>query len=71
MRMKNPIPTFAYLVSEIGQRHSDLAYMHFVEPVISGPSDAKEQAHDVGSATVRLGSIHGKPCLFKNTAAKL
>ncbi|CAE6472085.1 unnamed protein product [Rhizoctonia solani] len=43
MRMKNPIPTFAYLVSEMAQRHPELAYVHFVEPVISGASDAKEQ----------------------------
>ncbi|KAF8747497.1 oxidoreductase, partial [Rhizoctonia solani] len=51
MRMKNPIPTFAYLVSEIAQRHPELAYLHFVEPVVSGPNDAKDQVHDVGSAT--------------------
>ncbi|KAG8690657.1 hypothetical protein FRC11_010050, partial [Ceratobasidium sp. 423] len=50
MRMKNPIPTFAYLVSEIAQRHPELAYAHFVEPAISGASDAKEQIHDAGSA---------------------
>ncbi|KAJ1305215.1 hypothetical protein OPQ81_000244 [Rhizoctonia solani] len=49
MRMKNPIPTFAYLVSEIAQRHPELAYLHFVEPVVSGASDAKEQVYDIGS----------------------
>ncbi|CAE6507249.1 unnamed protein product [Rhizoctonia solani] len=46
MRMKNPIPTFTYLVSEIAQRHPEFAYVHFVEPIISGASDAKEQTQD-------------------------
>ncbi|CAE6429453.1 unnamed protein product, partial [Rhizoctonia solani] len=49
MRMKNPIPTFTYLVTEIARRHPELAYIHFVEPVISGASDAKDQAHDPNS----------------------
>ena len=57
MRMRNPIPTFAYLVSEIAQRHSELAYVHFVEPVISGGSDAKEQVYDAGSIKVCLDNI--------------
>ncbi|CAE6486364.1 unnamed protein product [Rhizoctonia solani] len=46
MRMKNPIPTFAYLVSEIAQRHSDLAYVHFIEPVASGSSGAEDESRD-------------------------
>ncbi|KAK0463295.1 hypothetical protein IW261DRAFT_158426 [Armillaria novae-zelandiae] len=36
MRMDDPIPTFAYLVTKIGQRHPDLAYLHVVEPRVSG-----------------------------------
>ncbi|KAJ7488912.1 hypothetical protein FB451DRAFT_1223253 [Mycena latifolia] len=32
MLMKDPKPTFAYLVSQILQRHPDLAYIHAVEP---------------------------------------
>ncbi|CAE6493698.1 unnamed protein product [Rhizoctonia solani] len=46
MRMKNPIPTFAYLVSEIAQRHPELAYLHFIEPVASGASGAEDQSRD-------------------------
>ncbi|KAH7338243.1 NADH:flavin oxidoreductase/NADH oxidase [Rhizoctonia solani] len=49
MRMKNPIPTFAYLVSEIARQHPEFAYVHFIEPVVSGPNDAKEQVYDSGS----------------------
>ncbi|KAG7445349.1 FMN-linked oxidoreductase [Guyanagaster necrorhizus] len=36
MRMDDPIPTFSYLVTKIGQRHPDLAYVHVVEPRVSG-----------------------------------
>ncbi|KAJ7437462.1 hypothetical protein B0H11DRAFT_2294323 [Mycena galericulata] len=32
MGMEDPRPTFAYLVSQIAQRHPDLAYIHLVEP---------------------------------------
>lgn len=32
MLMENPIPTFAYLVSQIAERHPELAYIHAVEP---------------------------------------
>ncbi|KAG8710702.1 hypothetical protein FRC11_004211 [Ceratobasidium sp. 423] len=46
MRMKNPIPTFAYLVSEIAQRHTELAYLHFIEPVASGASGAEDESRD-------------------------
>ncbi|CAE6403949.1 unnamed protein product [Rhizoctonia solani] len=46
MRMKNPIPTFAYLVSEIAQRYPDLAYVHFIEPVASGSTGAEDESRD-------------------------
>ncbi|KAJ7689330.1 NADH:flavin oxidoreductase/NADH oxidase [Mycena rosella] len=32
MGMKDPKPTFAYLVSQMLERHPDLAYIHLVEP---------------------------------------
>ena len=32
MRMKDPLPTFSHLVSEIKKRWSDLAYIHVIEP---------------------------------------
>ncbi|KZT64157.1 NADH:flavin oxidoreductase/NADH oxidase [Daedalea quercina L-15889] len=35
-RMKDPKPTFAYFVSQLAQKHSDLAYIHVVEPRVSG-----------------------------------
>jgi hypothetical protein len=47
MRMKDPLPTFSYLISEIKRRWPDLAYIHVIEPrqnevyagVISVPVD--------------------------------
>ena len=32
MRMKDPLPTFTHLVSEIKKRWPDLAYIHVTEP---------------------------------------
>ena len=60
--MEDPIPTFSYVIKELAKRHTDLAYIHLVEPVVSGDNDA-EHAHDTGSAEVRrieLG-INGLP----------
>lgn len=36
MRMKDPIPTFSYLVSQFVERFPDLAYVHFIEPRVQG-----------------------------------
>jgi NADPH2 dehydrogenase len=59
MRMEDPVPTFSYVVKELAKRHTDLAYVHFVEPVVAGDSDQKlNQAHDTGSATVHIHLIH-------------
>ncbi|OSX62193.1 hypothetical protein POSPLADRAFT_1143343 [Postia placenta MAD-698-R-SB12] len=39
MGMKDPKPTFAYLVSHIAEAHPDFAYIHVVEPRAEGGSD--------------------------------
>ncbi|KAG9126320.1 hypothetical protein FRC07_003919 [Ceratobasidium sp. 392] len=49
MRMEDPVPTFSYVVTELTKRHTDLAYIHLVEPIISGDREA-DHAHDTGSA---------------------
>ncbi|KAH6907110.1 NADH:flavin oxidoreductase/NADH oxidase [Coprinopsis sp. MPI-PUGE-AT-0042] len=36
MKMKNPFPQFEHFVSSLVSSHPDLAYVHFVEPEISG-----------------------------------
>jgi len=32
MGMKDPVPTYTYLIEQIIQRHPDLAYLHATEP---------------------------------------
>ncbi|KAG8685939.1 hypothetical protein FRC09_014450 [Ceratobasidium sp. 395] len=44
MRMKDPVPTFSYVVKELVKRHSELAYIHFTEPLVAGDSDS-DPAH--------------------------
>ncbi|KAK9461029.1 uncharacterized protein V1516DRAFT_623852 [Lipomyces oligophaga] len=36
MKMADPYPTFSYVVSRLQQEHPDLAYVHMVEPRVSG-----------------------------------
>jgi len=45
MRMEDPIPQFSYFVSELKEKHPNLAYLHIVEPRISGDNDA--HAHQI------------------------
>ncbi|KAH9945547.1 NADH:flavin oxidoreductase/NADH oxidase [Amylocystis lapponica] len=39
MRMADPEPTFSYLVERLVEKHSDLAYVHVIEPRVSGAAD--------------------------------
>ena len=36
MRMEDPLPTFTYLVQQLASNHSNLAYLHLIEPRIAG-----------------------------------
>lgn len=47
MRMEDPIPTFTYLISQIVQRHPDLAYLHVVEPGVAASMDITAQQGEV------------------------
>jgi NADPH2 dehydrogenase len=42
--MKDPIPTFSYVLHELVKRYPELAYVHFVESVVAGDGDA-DPAH--------------------------
>ncbi|KAH9886706.1 NADH:flavin oxidoreductase/NADH oxidase [Cubamyces lactineus] len=39
MKMTDPVPTFTYLVSRLASDHPNLAYLHVVEPGVSGGTD--------------------------------
>ncbi|CAK5284574.1 unnamed protein product [Mycena citricolor] len=43
MKMADPLPTFSYVISELAKRHPDLAYLHLVEPRISGSATVDEE----------------------------
>ncbi|KAJ7106645.1 NADH:flavin oxidoreductase/NADH oxidase [Mycena epipterygia] len=43
MGIPDPIPTFSYVVAQLATQHPDLAYLHLVEPRISG-GGAREDA---------------------------
>jgi NADPH2 dehydrogenase len=47
MRMADPKPAFSYLVSEIARRHPLFAYMHLVEPRVTGSEDREVQKDEV------------------------
>ncbi|KAI0636631.1 FMN-linked oxidoreductase [Trametes polyzona] len=46
MRMKNPVPTFSYLVTRIREKHPDLAYIHVVEPGVLGFIDVEQRREE-------------------------
>ena len=48
MGMKNPIPTYSYIVSELALRHPELAYAHVIEPGINGDDNGFAQGLDEG-----------------------
>ena len=47
--MDDPVPTFSYLVKEIGQRHTDLAYLHVIEPRVNG-TEARDDEPGAGES---------------------
>ncbi|KAI0651098.1 NADH:flavin oxidoreductase/NADH oxidase [Trametes meyenii] len=44
MRMSNPVPTFTYLVSRLVADYPKLAFLHLVEPGVSGSMDMISQS---------------------------
>ena len=48
--MKDPIPTYSYLVKEIATRFPNLAYIHVTEPRVSGSVERDIQEGEVRSS---------------------
>ncbi|KAJ6550068.1 hypothetical protein B0H19DRAFT_185993 [Mycena capillaripes] len=44
MGMADPIPQFSYIISQLAARHPNLAYLHLVEPRISGNATRDDNA---------------------------
>ncbi|KAA1472761.1 FMN-linked oxidoreductase [Dentipellis sp. KUC8613] len=50
MGMKNPYPTYTYLVQQLREKYPDMMYLHFTEPRIDGLEDkAQGDGPEVGS----------------------
>ena len=37
--MKNPIPTYSYIVKRLVEEYPDMAYLHLIEPGVHGYQD--------------------------------
>ncbi|CAE6500886.1 unnamed protein product [Rhizoctonia solani] len=48
MGMRNPIPTYTYIISELVERHPELAYIHMIEPGINSAENGTTQELDEG-----------------------
>ncbi|KAG6907361.1 hypothetical protein DXG01_009214 [Tephrocybe rancida] len=46
MGMSDPIPQFSHLVTSLRDAHPSLAYIHVVEPRVSGNADREHAAHE-------------------------
>lgn len=53
MGMKNPIPTYSYLIEQMAQKHPHLLYLHLVEPQIIGDRDINDDpVHEEHSSSL-------------------
>ncbi|KAF8868495.1 hypothetical protein BD779DRAFT_1808060 [Infundibulicybe gibba] len=52
MGMSDPLPQFTHLISTLARTHTDLAYIHLVEPRVAGIGDRTSAAHE-SNATLR------------------
>ncbi|KAG6917695.1 hypothetical protein DXG01_001465 [Tephrocybe rancida] len=46
MGMSDPIPQFSHLVTSLRDTHPSLAYIHVIEPRVSGIADREHEAHE-------------------------
>ncbi|KAK9378125.1 uncharacterized protein V2V93DRAFT_376619 [Kockiozyma suomiensis] len=56
MGMKDPYPTFSYLISQLESKHPDLAYLHVVEPRVSGYLDREIKEGETSEVYKKLWS---------------
>ncbi|PSR83728.1 hypothetical protein PHLCEN_2v5627 [Hermanssonia centrifuga] len=49
MRMEDPVPAFAYLATELVKQHPSMAYLHLVEPRVSGYTDREVLAGEAST----------------------
>ncbi|KAJ6552264.1 NADH:flavin oxidoreductase/NADH oxidase [Mycena vulgaris] len=77
MGMANPIPTFSHIVSEIKRLYPKLAYIHLIEPRISGSESVAPSQDNAGQSNDFIRDIWGDRPLIsaggytRETAIKL
>ena len=72
MGMEHPVPTFTYLVSQVLQRHPNMAYLHVVEPGVAGGVDISAHESEVNSShwpSYRLRIFLHTPWIVKRLLA--
>jgi NADPH2 dehydrogenase len=52
MRMADPVPTFSYIVKQLADKHSSLAYIHMIQPRIKGNDDQTPGNEEVRESCV-------------------
>jgi NADPH2 dehydrogenase len=57
MAMADPLPTFSYVLEQLKARHPDLAYIHLVEPRVSGNVTRPEGEVDAHESNAPLRAI--------------
>ena len=50
--MKDPVPTFSYLVKRLASEYPKLAYLHIIEPGVDGIADADRREGNVNSSNL-------------------
>ncbi|CAE6416068.1 unnamed protein product [Rhizoctonia solani] len=48
MGMRNPVPTYTHIIAGLAEKHSELAYIHMIEPGINSADDGTTQELDEG-----------------------
>ena len=49
--MKDPKPQFSYVIENIKKNHPDFAYVHVVEPRVSGQQDRAVEEGEVSGSS--------------------
>ncbi len=57
MRMDDPVQTFAYLATELVKQHPSMAYLHLVEPRVSGYTDREVLAGEASTQIMRMTTL--------------
>lgn len=53
--MEAPMPNFDYFVKQLAEKHSDLAYVHLVEPRFNGFGNKEAQEYEGEVSLYQLG----------------